>query len=294
MELTDYLKDKKRLTEEKLTTLLPGEEEYPPIIHDAMRYTLFLPGKRLRPILSLAVAEMLGGDEEKVLPLACAIEMIHSCSLILDDLPSMDDARLRRGKPSSHLVFGEDMAILAAIALLNQAYHIIFRMKNLGRVKEKLIIELGKRLSQAISTKGIIGGQVVDLRVSEEELDLPTLEYIHSHKTGSLFIFAAEAAAVLSGASDAELSACSAYAKNLGLAFQITDDILDSLGTEKEVGKDLRKDKGKLNFISYCGVSEAKKIVNELIEAAVAALSLFGKKGEVLIGLARYVESRRS
>jgi len=293
MDLKGYLEEKKRLIERRLTTLLPKEEEYPPVIHEAMRYTLFLPGKRLRPILSLAVAEMLGGELERVIPVACAIEMIHTCSLILDDLPSMDDARTRRGKPTAHLIFGEDIAILAAIALLNQAYYIIFRMKELAKVRGKLIIELGKRLSQAISTKGIIGGQVVDLKVNEEELDLTTLEYIHSHKTGSLFIFAAEAGAVLSGANAAELSACSAYAKNLGLAFQITDDILDVVGEEGKVGKDLRKDKGKLTFVSYCGLSEARKIVHELIEAAVTALSFFGKKAEVLLDLARYIESRQ-
>jgi len=259
MDLKGYLEEKKRLIERRLTTLLPKEEEYPPVIHEAMRYTLFLPGKRLRPILSLAVAEMLGGELE----------------------------------PTAHLIFGEDIAILAAIALLNQAYYIIFRMKELAKVRGKLIIELGKRLSQAISTKGIIGGQVVDLKVNEEELDLTTLEYIHSHKTGSLFIFAAEAGAVLSGANAAELSACSAYAKNLGLAFQITDDILDVVGEEGKVGKDLRKDKGKLTFVSYCGLSEARKIVHELIEAAVTALSFFGKKAEVLLDLARYIESRQ-
>ncbi len=209
-----------------LPDLLPPRHETAGPVHDAMAYALLSPGKRVRPTLTLAVGEMYRVDPKRLMPAACAIEMVHASSLILDDLPCMDDAPLRRGRPACHKAFPEATAILAAIGLLNHAYALLAGEAGGDGTRDRLRAIVARRLACAIGPDGVIGGQVADLEATTSRdgapraADLPTLEFIHSHKTGSLFIASAEVGGLLCGATTAELDALCAYAKNLGLAFQ--------------------------------------------------------------------------
>jgi geranylgeranyl diphosphate synthase type II len=288
--LQDYLKFQRDRIERRLAELVPETAE-PPRLAEAMRYSLLLPGKRLRPILSLAVAQMLRGRPEDVLDPACAVELAHTSSLILDDLPCMDNAGLRRGQPTNHLVFGEDLAILAAFALLNRAYEVLAEAPAVG-AKGAALAELRRSLTAAIGAAGLIGGQVVDLESTDKDINFETLEYIHSHKTGALFCCAAEVGARLAGASQRDLATIAAYAKNLGLAFQIVDDLLDVIGDPKQTGKQVRQDLKKTTFVSFSGVAGARALVAELLGHAVEALKPFGNRAELLIQLAAYVGQR--
>jgi geranylgeranyl diphosphate synthase type II len=292
LSLNEYLDERRAKIERALERHLPGAGEYPPRIHEAMRYTLLLPGKRLRPLLTIAVGEMFGASDADLLPPACAVEMVHASSLVLDDLPCMDGALLRRGKPTCHRVFGEATAILAALALLNRSYGLLAEASGGGRHADRLARGTSELLSRAIGTSGIIGGQHVDLESVGREIDFGTLEFIHSHKTGSLFIAAGEVGALVGGARESEMAAISSYAKNLGLAFQVTDDLLDHLGNPDVTGKDAGLDKGKTTFVTFSGVEGARRLVDELIEASVGALKPFGGRAERLLQLAELVRSR--
>jgi geranylgeranyl diphosphate synthase type II len=283
------LEERRQQVETALRRLVP--EGRAPAVEAAVESSLFAPAKRLRPILSLLVAEVLKGDPEVVLPAGCAIEMVHTASLILDDLPSMDDARTRRGRPTCHVVHGEATAILAAFALLNRAFEILAEgwpggPDPAGRAA------IARELARSIGTDGMIAGQSVDLLMTDREIDFPTLEFIHSRKTGALFMASAALGAMATCARSAETAAVVAYAKNLGLAFQIVDDLIDVTGGE-EAGKDLGKDLKKTTFVSFSGVLGARTLAGELITASVAALELFGPRAEPLRELARYVVTRR-
>lgn len=290
--LQQYLTARRERIEREVERRLPSNDSYPPRLHQALRYTLMLPGKRLRPILALAVGAVFGAPEEEVVPSACAVEMVHASSLILDDLPCMDDATLRRARPTCHRVYGEATAILAALALLNRAFGIVAAESAPGRHGDKLARRIAERLSAAIGTAGIIGGQHVDLESVGKSLDLETLEYIHSHKTGSLFISAAEIGALIGGARRAEMTAITAYAKNLGLAFQVTDDLLDHSGSPEVTGKDAGLDRGKSTFVSFAGADGARRLVDDLIGASLSALAPFRGRAARLAGLAELVRSR--
>jgi geranylgeranyl diphosphate synthase type II len=287
--LDNYLARGKAAVDEALAQAVAPLGSPPPALHEAMRYTLLLPGKRLRGVLVLASCEASKGRAEDALPLACAVEMVHASSLILDDLPSMDGATLRRGQPTLHRVVGESNAILAAVALLNAAFASIQlapALKDRGRVAAT------KCLAGAIGAEGLIGGQVVDLQSTGEKLDLEALEYIHSHKTGALFIAAAELGAVAASASARDLDALRRYAKNLGLAFQITDDLLDYSGNPETTGKDAGLDRNRTTFVNLCGIDGARRLADELISASVAALAPFGRRADILAGLAEMVRER--
>ncbi len=286
--LSQKLAQKRDTVNNILDRLLFSEKKYPPAVHRAMRHTTFAGGKRLRPVLSLMVGELFDYESKELQKAAASIEMIHTCSLMLDDLPCMDNAQRRRGGKTAHLVFGEDITILAAIALLNRAYQIIFdELKNPDISKR-----LGSLLTRRVGTDGIIGGQTVDLQAEGEDIDFETLEYIHSHKTGSLFIASALTGGILAGASSRNISALETYSKNLGLAFQITDDILDLKGEKENIGKDTGKDEDKTTFISYTGLNGSRDLVKELINTSIEAREPFGKKGNMLRELARFVKSR--
>lgn len=266
----------------------PGRAE---AVEAAVASSLFAPAKRLRPILALLVADVLKGDAEAVLPAACAIEMVHTASLILDDLPSMDDAKTRRGRPTCHVAHGEATAILAAFALQNRAYEILAEGWDGGpdpATRARVALELAR----AIGTDGMIAGQSLDLRMTEKEIDFASLEFIHSRKTGALFMASAALGALASRASAAELAAVVAYAKNLGLAFQIVDDLIDVTGGT-EAGKDTGKDAKKTTFVSFSGVEGARALAAELVAASQAALLPFGARGGPLAELARYVVARK-
>lgn len=258
----------------------------------AAAYSLSAPGKRLRPVLSLLVTEMLRAEPETVLPAACAIELVHTASLILDDLPSMDDARTRRGRAACHLVHGEATAILAAFALLNRAFEILSSGWP-GAPPPVLRQTIAGDLAAAVGLSGMIAGQAADLEMTGRPLDFSTLEFIHSRKTGALFIAAAALGAVAANADEAARSAVCAYAKNLGLAFQIVDDLIDVLGDADVAGKDVRQDLKKTTFVSFAGTEGARQIAAELSDASVRSLVGFGPGAEPLRELARYVVARR-
>jgi geranylgeranyl diphosphate synthase type II len=268
--------------------VVPGRA---PAVEAAIESSLFAPAKRLRPVLSLLVAEVLRGDPGSVLPAACGIEMVHTASLILDDLPCMDDAKTRRGRPTCHVAHGEATAILAAFALMNRAFEILGEGWP-GGPDAGARAEIARELARAVGTDGLIAGQSVDLAMTERPVDFPTLEFIHSRKTGALFMASAALGAMAARARAGELSAVVAYAKNLGLAFQIVDDLLDVTGGA-EAGKDLGKDLKKTTFVSFSGVEGASTLARELIAASEAALSPFGARAQPLRELARYVVTRR-
>jgi geranylgeranyl diphosphate synthase type II len=261
-------------------------------VQAALEDSLYAPGKRLRPILALLVAEILRGDPQRVVPAACAIEMVHTASLILDDLPSMDDAKTRRGRPTCHVAHGEATAILAAFALQNRAFEILGQGWP-GGPDSDVRTGLARDLARAIGMDGMIAGQAKDLEMTDRPLDFQTLEFIHSRKTGALFTASAELGAAAARATPAERAAVRGYAKNLGLAFQIVDDLIDAVGDEAEAGKDVGKDLKKTTFVSFSGVDGARQLAEELITASIDALAGFGTKAQPLRELARYVVTRR-
>ncbi len=295
--LSEGLLDLGRRVERRLPELLPAADERPQAVHRAMRYALTSPGKRLRPILTLVVADLFGSDRSdrsaRVLDIACGIEMVHACSLILDDLPAMDDAAIRRGRPTVHREFGEAVALLAALALLNRAYELVAEAAHHLPLKRYTAEDMVHHLAAAIGSHGLIGGQALDLASRPDELDLERLEYIHSHKTGALFMAAGELGAMAADAKRRELELISRYAKNLGLAFQISDDLLDVLSTPEEAGKDVGQDAAKVTFVKRLGVAGAQTLEAELLGFAVASLEPLGKKAEPLREIARFVQNRR-
>lgn len=288
--LESTLHDHRRRVDTALARLVDRGRS--PQVADALEYSLFAPSKRLRPILSLMVAEVLRGDPEPVLPSACAIEMVHTASLILDDLPSMDDAASRRGRPSCHVAHGEATAILAAFALLNRAYEILARGWPGGPDAATRAV-ITADVAAAVGLDGMIAGQATDLAMTDRAADFATLEFIHSRKTGALFTASARLGALAARATASETAAVSVYAKNLGLAFQIVDDLIDATGVAEEAGKDLGKDLKKTTFVSFSGVDGARELARELIAASQDALSTFGARAQPLRDLARYVIARR-
>jgi geranylgeranyl pyrophosphate synthase len=257
----------------------------------AIESSLFAPAKRLRPVLALLVAEVLKGEPDAVLPAGCAIEMVHTASLILDDLPSMDDARTRRGRPTCHVAHGEATAILAAFALINRAFEILAEGWD-GAPDPAARARVAQELTRAIGLDGMIAGQALDLASTDRSTSFDTLEFIHSRKTGALFMAAAALGALAARAQAFEVAAVVAYAKNLGLAFQIVDDLIDVEGSA-EAGKDTGKDLKKTTFVSFAGVAGARALAAELVAASQAALEPFGARGAPLAELARYVVARR-
>jgi geranylgeranyl diphosphate synthase, type II len=257
-----------------------------------MHYALTGAGKRVRPVLTLAVADLFGCRSEPVLDLACAVEMVHACSLVLDDLPAMDDAALRRGRPTVHRVFGESVALLAALALLNRAYALVAEAATRLALRRYTTEDVVHHLAVAIGSDGLIGGQALDLLAAPEEMSLDVLEYIHSHKTGALFMAAGELGAMAAEARRRDLEVIARFAKNLGLAFQIADDLLDVLGTPEETGKDTGKDAAKVTFVKLLGVAGAQSLADELLGFAVDSLAPLGRKAEPLRDLVKFVQTR--
>jgi len=287
--LEQTLEERRLRVEAALRRLVrPGRAE---AVDAAIESSLFAPAKRLRPVLALLVAEVLRGDPDPVLPAGCAIEMVHTASLILDDLPSMDDAKTRRGRPTCHVAHGEATAILAAFALQNRAFEILAEGWPGGpdaAARARVTLELAR----AIGTDGMIAGQSLDLQMTERTIDFQTLEFIHSRKTGALFMAAAALGALAARAQPAELQAVVAYAKNLGLAFQIVDDLIDAVGGS-ESGKDTGQDARKTTFVSFAGVAGARALAGELVAASQGALEPFGARAQPLAELARYVVTRK-
>ncbi len=292
--LKDYMLCKKERVEKALERFLPGEDTYPPAIHKAMRYSIFAGGKRLRPILAIAAAEAVGGHEEWVMPAACALEFIHTYSLIHDDLPAMDNADYRRAKPTSHLVFGEAMAVLAGDALLTEAFKLMASSLFTEAAKERAVLQVIKEVAEAVGSRGLIGGQVVDLESESKLVDEETLFYIHSHKTGKLFCASVRAGALLAGADERQLACLTRYAENFGLAFQIRDDILDIEGNSKKMGKSVGNDARlkKATYPCLLGLERARKVGKEAGERAAEQIRELGENARPLQELALFIIKR--
>ncbi len=289
--LSAYLAAKQTLVETALDRSLPVT--YPEKIYEAMRYSLLAGGKRLRPILCLASCELAGGTLEMALPTACALEMIHTMSLIHDDLPAMDNDDYRRGKLTNHKVYGEDIAILAGDGLLVYAFEWIATQTQ-GVPAERVVQVIG-RLARAFGAAGVVGGQVVDVESEgKPDISLETLHYIHTHKTGALLEACVLSGALLAGAPPETLQRLARYAENIGLAFQIVDDILDITATAEQLGKTAGKDlqAQKATFPSLWGLEESKRQARQLVEGAKAELEPFGEKARPLQAIADFITNR--
>ena len=297
MDLKQYLKERCQLVDKALDGYLPKEDDLPFSLHKAMRYSVFAGGKRVRPILMLAACEAVGGEIGQAMPAACAMEMIHTYSLIHDDLPAMDDDDFRRGNPTNHKVFGEAIAILAGDALLTQAFILLSAPELLGSVSPERLLAATREIATCAGSFGMVGGQVVDMESEgKTDIDLPTVQYIHTHKTGALIKASVKAGATLGGADTSQLAAITRYGEAAGLAFQIADDILDIEGTTEEIGKDAGSDqaRGKATYPAVVGLADAKRRAVELMEIALTALDPLGAKAEPLREIARYIVSRKS
>ena len=282
MDLHSYLGERKILVEKALDKYLPSANAYPQSLHKAMRHSIFAGGKRLRPIIAITVAELLGIDREEVMATACALEMTHTSLLILDDLPCMDDATMRRGKPCCHKVYGEGIAAMAAVSLILRALEIVED------------VDVAHEIANCLGSEGVAAGQTVDLETMNSKVDFETLKYIHDHKTGALFVGAVKAACIKAKAPERETKALLEYAENLGLLFQIKDDLLDIESTPEELGKDTGKDEKKNTFVTHYGVNKSREMMKEYLWNAIKALSVFEGRAEILADIARFVAERRS
>ncbi|MHB8770360.1 MAG: polyprenyl synthetase family protein [Syntrophales bacterium] len=294
--LKEYLAERKTVIDRALAGYLPGEESHPPIIFQAARYSVLAGGKRLRPILCLAAAEAVGAPCGPILPVACAIELIHTYSLIHDDLPAMDDDDYRRGRPTSHKVFGEAIAILAGDALLTEAFRLMTRRDLMpGMPPERLLDAVGE-IAEAAGFFGMVGGQVLDVRSEGEQVDLETLQGIHRLKTGAMIRVSLRAGAILAGASPEQIDSLSNYGEQIGLAFQIVDDILNVEGDPALLGKETGSDeaRGKITFPALMGVEASRMQVQALIREALYSLAFFDDRAEPLRRIARYIPERTS
>jgi geranylgeranyl diphosphate synthase type II len=296
VDIQRYLQEQKALVDDALAQYLPGEENYPQAIFQAMRYSVFAGGKRLRPILAIAAAETIGGTAEDVLPVACALECIHTYSMIHDDLPALDNDDYRRGQLTNHKVFGEANAILAGDALLTFAFELMGDARRWKQFVPARVVRVMHEVAYAIGTFGMIGGQVVDLEMEGKDVDLPALQYIHAHKTGALIRISVGSGAILGGGAPAEVEALTHYGTHIGLAYQIMDDILDVRGDEQLMGKALRKDeeRGKATFPGLMGLAESEARARAAVTAGVAALERFGERGAVLRSLAQFIIARET
>lgn len=291
-DLETYLQDYKVMVDQALDESLPIIK--PEKIYEAMRYSLMAGGKRIRPILCLAACELFGGSQEMSLPTACALEMIHTMSLIHDDLPAMDNDDYRRGKLTNHKVYGEDIAILAGDGLLAYAFeYVVDQTRN---VSPERILQVIFRLGRAVGARGLVGGQVVDLDCEgKSDISVETLHFIHTHKTGALLETSVLTGAILAGAGAEDLEKLTLFSQNIGLAFQIVDDILDITATQEELGKTAGKDlqAQKATYPSIWGLEESKKQAQKLIDEGIAALNCYGDKAQPLQAIAQFIVNRK-
>jgi geranylgeranyl diphosphate synthase, type II len=290
-DLKTYLGSRQRIVEAALEEAIPVV--YPEKIYNAMRYSLMAGGKRLRPILCLATCELTGGNIDMAIPTACALEMIHTMSLIHDDLPAMDNDDYRRGKLTNHKVYGEDIAILAGDGLLAYAFeYLAIHTKN---VPAENLLKVVARLGHAVAATGLVGGQVVDLECEGvKNVSIDTLTFIHTHKTGALLEAAVLSGAYLTGASAEVLERLSRYSRNIGLAFQIIDDVLDITATQEELGKTAGKDlkAEKVTYPSLWGIDESRRQAQNMITEAKLELAPFGEKAAPLRAIADFITAR--
>ncbi|WP_445638184.1 geranylgeranyl diphosphate synthase CrtE [Nostoc sp. DSM 114161] len=292
--LAAYLKERQKLCDTALDRAIPVV--YPETIYESMRYSLLAGGKRVRPVLCLASCEMMGGTIEMAMPTACAVEMIHTMSLIHDDLPSMDNDDYRRGKLTNHKVYGEDVAILAGDGLLALAFEYV-ALHTPASVPRDRVLQVVVRLGRALGAAGLVGGQVVDLECEgKSDISLETLNFIHEHKTAALLEACVVCGGIVAGASSEDVQRLSRYAQNIGLAFQIVDDILDITATQEQLGKTAGKDEKakKVTYPSLWGIEQSRSKAQELIKAACAELETFGERAKPLQAIAHFIISRNN
>lgn len=285
MNFKKYLENNKNIIDKTLDEYLPPEENPPSIIHKAMRYSVFGGGKRIRPILTLATAELFGKDTESVIKTACGIELIHTFSLIHDDLPCIDNDDFRRGKPSSHKVFGEAIALLAGDALLVSGFDLITKNSEVKEIKKQSILKVIKETSFYIGTANMLGGQVEDISLKSEDITKADLINLYMKKTVALISLSIRAGAILSGANQRQLRALTKYGENIGLAFQIIDDMLDIMQDQRDAEKP--------NYANIFGIKESKSESEKLIEEAKDSLKIFNQKAETLRNIADYLLMRK-
>ncbi len=296
MDLNVYLKEQCARIDAALDRFLPRETELPHSVHKAMRYSIFAGGKRVRPILMMAACQVVGGETERAIPAACAMEMIHTYSLIHDDLPAMDNDDFRRGNPTNHKVFGEAIAILAGDALLTEAFKLASDRRFAVGCEPSGLLAVIHEIASCAGSYGMVGGQVIDMESEgRQDIDLATVQYIHTHKTGALIKASVVAGALLGGAAGPQLAAITRYGEAAGLAFQIADDILDIEGTTEEIGKDAGSDeaRGKATYPAVMGLAAAKKEAQAMMDEALRALEIFGAEADTLRDIARYIVQRR-
>ncbi|MEH2232854.1 MAG: geranylgeranyl diphosphate synthase CrtE [Nostoc sp.] len=292
--LVAYLKERQKLCDNALDRSIPVI--YPEKIYEAMRYSLLAGGKRVRPILCLATCEMMGGTIEMAMPTACAVEMIHTMSLIHDDLPAMDNDDYRRGKLTNHKVYGEDVAILAGDGLLALAFESV-AIETPQSVKREVVLQVIARLGRALGAGGLVGGQVVDLESEgKPDISLETLNFIHKHKTAALLEACVVCGGLIANASPEDVQRLTRYAQNIGLAFQIIDDILDITSTQEQLGKTAGKDQKaqKVTYPSLWGLEESRSKAQELVKEACVELEPFGDRAKPLQAIAHYITSRNN
>ena len=292
IDLNAYLKERKLLIDRALERYLKQCKQHPKTLHKAMHYGLFSGGKRIRPILTLASGELFGTSHRLLLPFACALELIHTYSIIHDDLPALDNDDLRRGEPTNHKVFGEGVALLAGDALLTEAFRLMSAPQVARALEPKLVLELIHEIARAAGVSGMVGGQVFDLEAEGRRADIATVEYIHVRKTGALIVTAARAGAKLGGATPKEMRSITRYAEFLGLAFQIADDILDVAGHVLGEGGNGDRERKKATYLSIVGMAVAKARVRELLQHSLKEIEPFGQDAEPLRAIAHYVTQR--
>jgi len=285
MNFKKYLENKKNIIDKALDEYLPPEENPPSVIHKAMRYSVFGGGKRIRPILTLATADLFGRNVESVIKTACGIELIHTFSLIHDDLPSIDNDDFRRGKPSNHKVFGEAIALLAGDALLVSGFDLIIKNSEVKEIKKQSILKIIKETSFYIGTENMLGGQVEDISVKNEDVTKEDLINLYIKKTAALICLSIRAGAILSEAKKRQLKALTKYGENIGLAFQIVDDMLDIMQDQRDMGKP--------NYANKFGMKESKNESERLIKEAKDSLKIFNHKAEILRNIADYLLTRK-
>ncbi len=296
MEFKAYIKLKQELVNNYLEQCLPAADHYPPTIHQAMRYSVFAGGKRLRAILALASAYAVGGEPETILPIAAALELIRAYSLVHDYLPAMDNDDLRRGKPTNHKVYGEAIAVLAGDALLTLAFELLTSPALTTVIAPEQQLNIIRRLSQAAGSMGLIGGQVVDIESEGKQVDVPQLEYIHTHKTGTLIRASVMLGGLAANCSEKQLALLCDYGEKVGLAYQIIDDILDVEGESETLGKHTGADAnaGKVTYPAVWGMKQAKSQARHLIAAARQDLEPLGEKSSRLKEIAQFIGRRKS
>ena len=293
MAFKEELKTKSAYVEELLNKYMPKEEGYQETIFKAMNYSLSAGGKRLRPILTLEATKIVGGDEKQAIPFSIAIEMIHTYSLIHDDLPALDNDDLRRGKPTNHKIFGDAMATLAGDALLNYAFEIMLK-ESIDKENPNTRLKAIYEIARGAGIYGMIGGQVVDVESENKSIEKEKLDFIHMNKTAAMIVGCMRAGAICGGASEEDLQNITKYAKNIGLAFQIVDDILDIVGDEKILGKPIGSDleNHKSTYPALIGLDKSREVARNLIEEAKNSIRKVSGDSSFLEDLAEYIISR--